>query len=401
MLEYLHTEVSMKKARNLRLAGVGIVLVAICLVYVVWSNTGRGLPAAEPRLFLNYTAQFGSDAGVGNLLYVQPYMLTSDYAGGESFKSKIGGYLEAAKQKGWINPKTIVVLPEYVGTWLVVAGEKRGVYSAGTTMDAMRLVVLSNVGGMIPAYARAVGSDRMRAAIFEMKSASMARLYNDALSSLARQYGVTIVGGSIVLADPSIKNGALVSGSGPLYNVCPVYAPSGRALPSLVKKAFPTSDETSFIQPEPISDLPVFDTAFGKLAVIICADSWYPDTYRVAKHKGAAVVVTVSFGCSQKDWDSPWQGYSGHAAPDDVDKSDVGKLTERQALLKYSSPGRLRANGIEDGGQFFLEGKLWDLECGGAGVIVRKGDTKELPYKGGASLVNVWMLGPALTDGGR
>lgn len=35
-----------------------------------------------------------------------------------------------------------------------------------------------------------------------------------------------------------------------------------------------------------VEDLPVFETPVGKLAVLICADSWFPEQYKALKEKG-------------------------------------------------------------------------------------------------------------------
>ena len=57
------------------------------------------------NLYLDDKIESGSDAGRGNLLGIQPYMLAADYASEETFFGKIEGYLEAASQKGWLNPR--------------------------------------------------------------------------------------------------------------------------------------------------------------------------------------------------------------------------------------------------------------------------------------------------------
>ena len=64
----------------------------------------------------------GMDSGRGNLLGIQAWMETADYASETEFYSRLSGYLDAARHKGWLNPRTIAVFPEYIGTWLVAAG---------------------------------------------------------------------------------------------------------------------------------------------------------------------------------------------------------------------------------------------------------------------------------------
>lgn len=45
---------------------------------------------------------------------------------------------------GLLNDKTIVVLPEHIGTWLMFKGEKNELYQAANLNEAMRWLVLSN-----------------------------------------------------------------------------------------------------------------------------------------------------------------------------------------------------------------------------------------------------------------
>jgi len=46
----------------------------------------------------------------------------------------------------------------------------------------------------------------------------------------------------------------------------------------------------------PGEDLPVFDTAWGKIGVLICADRRWPETARVLRLKGARIVLIPSYG---------------------------------------------------------------------------------------------------------
>jgi hypothetical protein len=57
-------------------------------------------------------------------------MLAADYTSHANLTGETGWLFRAAQSKGWLNEKTIVVLPEYLGTWLVAAGEKPGIYAA-------------------------------------------------------------------------------------------------------------------------------------------------------------------------------------------------------------------------------------------------------------------------------
>ena len=100
--------------------------------------------AVPAHLHLQEVVTCGSDARRGNWLGIQPWMVPADYASVGAFYAKIDGYLDVASRKGWLNERTIVVLPEYIGTWLVVAGERPRVRQAATIASAMQALVLSH-----------------------------------------------------------------------------------------------------------------------------------------------------------------------------------------------------------------------------------------------------------------
>ena len=183
-------------------------------------------PTTPPNLNLQDIAEHGTESGRGNLLGIQPYMVPSDYASAGTFHAKLVGYLDAAHQRGWLNERTVVVLPEHIGTWLVIAGEKLSVYQAKTIAAGVRVVVLGHVLSFAREFLSARETDRVKASLFRMKAPEMARIYQTVFSSLSQEYVVTIVAGSILLPSPEVRNGELMAGDGQLHNVSVVYGPA-------------------------------------------------------------------------------------------------------------------------------------------------------------------------------
>ena len=341
--------------------------------------------------------EHGTDAGRGNLLGIQPTLTTADYASEASLFVRLDKYLSDAGRRGWLNARTVAVFPEYIGTWLVAAGEREGLRRAASLSLAMRMLalrrLLSFAGGLITASEK----DRIAASLFRLKAASMARNYQAVFSALARKHGATIVAGSIVLPAPRVVEGALVAGRGPLYNATVVYGPDGAAHRTLVRKAYPIAHELPFVTPAPISELPVFDTPAGRLGVLICADAWYPAAYERLRAQGAQLIAVPSYIDTGGAWDRPWLGYSGANAPPDVDARDVGVLTEGQAWRKYALAGRIASAGARYGVNVFLRGALWDLGSDGRSVMVQEstlcikdGEVTEVTSDG-AALLNLWL----------
>jgi hypothetical protein len=340
---------------------------------------------------LEEIVELGVDSGKGNLLGVQPYLTTDDYASEETFSRKLMSYMQAADQKGWLNGRTVVVWPEMIGTWLVVAGGGETVLRAPTLAEAMRPLVMKHLLLFFGALLSSPEKDRITASVLRMNAKKMAGLYQSVFSRLARQYQVTVVAGSIVLPAPRVTEGRVEAGRGPLYNTSAVFDRDGKAHPGLARKSFPIADEIEFTTPAPLSELPAFETPAGCLGVAICADSWYPQIYDRFKEVGAEFIAIPSLATGQDIWDKPWGGYVTKDPPQDVDRDDVGRITEGQAWLKYAMTGRIAASGTRVGINVFLHGQLWDLGANNGSSAAVKGDEfVEIKVNGGA-LLNLWL----------
>ena len=368
--------------------GSGLLLLGL---YEAWRRHGRSQVNAPLTLNIQEIATFGNDGGQGNLVAIQPWLETADYAHEYRFYAKMKDYFQTAYEQSWFNHKTIVVLPEYIGTWLVAGNEKASLYETNTLEAAMRLMILSNLFPFLGTLPLAQGKDKVIDALFRMKAKRMAAVYHKTFSHLARVYKITIVAGSIVLPTPYIRAGKLITGDGPLYNVSIIYGPDGRPKPDIVHKVHPITAELPFTAAAAPLHLPVFDTPAGRLAVLICADSWYPDVYDVLRHKGCDLIVVPNNLTPAAIWQQPWHGYDPGPTPADVDKADVGRLTEGEAWLKYALAGRLARAGATHGLHVFLRGRLWDLGSDGRSIYIHNKAITQANHVPGASLTNFWL----------
>lgn len=348
-------------------------------------------PAPGPDLRPELVA-FGHPGGTGNLLAIQPWLTPADYASGDRLFARLRGYLVASREAGWVDPKTIAVFPEYVGTWLVVEGESAAVLEAPTIAAAMQPLVLAHLGAFLWQIPGAAAADRVRYALFALKARQMATSYHTVFSGLAREFGITIVAGSILLPETRLAGNRLeVAGSGPLYNTSVVYGPSGAPLGPPVRKAYLIGDEQPFVRAGSAQALPVFETPAGRLAVLICADSWYPDCYRALARDRVDLVAVPSYASSDGSWSRTWAGYDGAPAPADVDRQDIGRLREHEAWRKYALAGRMKASGARAGVNVFLRGRLWDLGSDGQTIAVTKEEIHLGPLVDGPAVVNLWI----------
>lgn len=368
-----------------------VAIVSLFCGHFVWSFTGRSHSMRKPDLRLERIESFGKDVKKGNLLGVQPWMIPNDYSKEENFREKIESYLETAHKRGFLNSKTIVVFPEYLGTWLVVAEEKESVISATKIEEAMRTLVLSNAYSFIWNLLKAKGKDSVRDALFRMKSKEMSSIYVRTFSELARKYKITIVAGSILLPEPSVVDGTLRVGHGALKNGSFVFSSDGKVVENSPLKIYPIEDEKTFVEAAPIVDLKVSSVPAGRIGVLVCADSWFPEVYDTFKKQNVDFVVVPSYVAPDNAMAAVWKGYNGASNPKDVSALDVDRITEGEAWLKYALGGRMSKSGATHGINVFLRGSLWDLGSDGETIWVKRSIAKTFPRIHGASIVNLWI----------
>ncbi len=379
---------TVKKISFLIAAGLFLIIIA----YLIWANTGIGSKA--PQSFRLDVAEAYGDAGSkGNVVGVQAFMEPVDYASAENFSKKIRFYLAEAKKKNWLIPnKTIVVFPEYLGTWLVCLDEKESIYHAPKIEEGLQMMVSRNIGKFFKTYITSPDSvkDKVKYSVFAMKAPTIAKVYQETFAALAKEYQVTIVGGSILLPEPSVEYGVLKTGKGQLYNTSVIFEFDGQINSKLIKKAFPTADELGFICPVNPKSIPVFQTSIGRMGVLICADAWFSDAYKGLKQKGVDFVITPSYSNGIGYWNKPWSGYSGAETPNDA-KADIGKISLGSAWVKYAMGTRARTEaGVIKGINVFLQGNLWDLGADGS-TIVLSDSAHATPYAGKSALINLWL----------
>ncbi|MEQ8808300.1 MAG: nitrilase-related carbon-nitrogen hydrolase [Imperialibacter sp.] len=299
-------------------------------------------------------------------------------------------YLSIAKKNGCFTSATVVVFPEYIGTWLVAINEKASVYTAETTEDALSTAAFSHPISFLANYFASDAKGRATAALFSLKAVEMAEAYQHVFSRLAAEYRATVVAGSIVLPSPSVEAGVLQVGNGPLFNVSATFDATGMLAGPLTVKNFLTSEEKAFTVAGNSGQLPIVGTPAGNVATLICADSWYGDVYRVIADMNVDFVVVPSYLAGENVWNQPWKGYNGAQPPANVSPDDIGTLTEGQAWQKYGMLGRAPEFGIQTGLNIFLRGQLWDLGTDGNPLVLSEGKPEmiEIPVDG-AAIVNL------------
>ncbi len=101
---------------------------------------------------------------------------------------------------------------------------------------------------------------------------------------LARKHDLYIVAG-------------LLERDGPLvYNVAVLIGPDGNIIGKYRKVCLPRGEVSGGVCPG--NDYPVFDTRFGKVAMMICYDGFFPEVARALANRGAEVIAWPVWGCN-------------------------------------------------------------------------------------------------------
>jgi hypothetical protein len=346
-------------------------------------------PVDEIEMPETVMTEIGSDRGQGNVIGIETFMRTRDYASEEAFLDRLDGFFSEASAH--FSTGTVVILPEYIGTWLVAVDEGPATIDADTTSNAMLPLIAGNFPTWLGHRGEAPATDTDTYAVFATKAPRMAEVYARVMGTLAERYAVTLVAGSINLPGPRVDDGVIVTSPGaPLGNASFVFGPDGALIGPSVIKVFPTKSEQGFLTAGEASELPVFDTPAGRVAVLICADAWYPESYAALLGRDVDVIAVPVFVDGTGKWDEPWGGYSGHDAPADVDGADVGVLSEGEAWAKYALPGRAHEAGVTTGLTVPLRGTLWDLTTDGTALAVHDGAPVVLEGRDAPAVVTLW-----------
>lgn len=371
-----------------------IITLLILLVFVglIWSYEGRNTELPIPKSHLS-TIEFVNsfDTLDRTLVGVQPYMELTDYLSASNFQNKIELYLQEAANSGMLSEKSLVLFPEYLGTWLVLEGEKKSITEAETLEEGLSLMVASNLFEFLVRLPQTgTESDHAAAAIFRMKSRKMAKIYYNTFSELSKKFNTYIAAGSIILPGARAEEGELViEPDHPLENVSFIFGPDGKITGLATRKAYPIASEQPFLTATSSEDIPTYSLPIGKTSLLICADSWYSEAYQKAVEGNVEIILVPSYCTGDQTMSQLWQGYSGYDEPQDVDQADIGKITERAAWEKYALPGKISKTNAQLGMNVFLRGKFWELGTDGQPFLIRDGQLLDLKP---AEKAGIWAI---------
>ncbi|MGB9090868.1 MAG: nitrilase-related carbon-nitrogen hydrolase [Pseudomonas farsensis] len=371
--------------RKLLAGAVALVILAGLCGYGFWTlqrPQGHYLSDLRIEVALNQ----GTPGEQGNLLGIEPLLYPSDYQNLNRLHRKLSAYLEQAKAQGLVNPRTVVVLPEHVGTWLWARGEKKELYQVTQRREAWQWLELSNPVRYGLAMLAATGDDRRSDAHLRMKAAQMAADYQQVFGGLAREFDVTLVAGSIILPAPHVDNGVLLPGNGPLFNTSLVFNGQGLIIGQPQFQQYPDSEFRRYVQGGQQHKLQVLQTPAGRLGVLVGSDSWYPANVEQLAEQSVQLIANPVFLSGKQAWHTPWRGNRHQPVADGL-PLQRGEASEQDAWhhLTRSAGGGLSSMSV------FMRGQFWEQAGDGQG-FAHQGDALWAgSASNGARLLNLWL----------
>ncbi|WP_442514334.1 nitrilase-related carbon-nitrogen hydrolase [Pseudomonas promysalinigenes] len=371
--------------RKLLAGALALVMIAAIGGYGLWTQQrpeGHYLSDLRIAVALNH----GVPGERGNLLGIEPLLFPSDYQNLQRLHRKLAAYLEQARDQGLVGPRTVVVLPEHIGTWLWARGEKNELYQATRNRDAEQWLELGNPLRYGLAMLAARGDDRRADAHLRMKAQQMASDYQQLFGGLAKEFGVTLVAGSIVLPAPYVEQGVLHIGQGPLFNSSMVFAADGSLMGQPQHQQYPDSETRRYIHSGHPFPLQVLQTPAGRLGVLVGSDSWYPENLRQLQQQQVQLIANPVFLSGKGSWQAPWRGnrHQDAAAALAFKRGEVSEQSAWQRLTQVGGDGVSSMS-------VFMRGQFWEVGSDGQGFAHQAGELLTGSTSHGARLLNLWL----------
>jgi predicted amidohydrolase len=290
-----------------------------------------------------------------NLVAVQAKPVLEDYRSARAFHAKMSDLTQRAVSQVDTGLPTLVAFPEAIGLFLsFVPFYYEQMKDCRTLAQVIMRVVPRN---LLPFLGTALRHRSFGLKTTFVHTALKAeKIYSDTFSTLAREHGVYLLGGS--LYTPPIEHEASRGrhiAAARVQNTAYLFSPKGLCLRRVPKLNFPPPLETrmGFRRGER-SDLVPVDTALGRIGILVCYDGFFETLIEHYDGLGAQIVIKPSY--NMHPWDAPW--------PFD------GRLKEGEAWLRYGLPAIIQGReNILYGVNPMLVGKILDLEAEGLSSV--------------------------------
>lgn len=348
--------------------------VVLCLLAGLLVASGIGVTAAKAQRVVSGEAdgdrQINRDI---QLVGVQMTLDLEDFWTRDAFEAKIRHQMEAVAAVSDPELPTLVVFPEDVGLMLVVQGMKRRLAGITSIEEAIQKSV---IGHLLPlTWTKLVRGVSWVPALFLHKDKIIAETYFDVFSKMAREYGVYLVAGSVVLPPYAIEEGEVQWRAGPtehrVYNTSYFFGPDGKVIGKQDKVYLIDLEQEAALDLTSgrLDDLQVYDTPLGKIGIAICLDAFQDDVIEALVAQGAQILVQPTAN------PGPWS----REQQEDWLRSSYNKVAVDGSFAYAVNP--------------MMNGPLWDIAFFGQSSIVARAAAKDTTND--TSHLGYTDLGPA------
>lgn len=305
----------------------------------------------------------GTDRKYGNIVSMQVFLRSEDFAKAEWWSERIEELVRAGKTANIYDRKTIIIFPEHVGTGLVLLDEKEAVFESENWKSAMDVIVKKYESEIAPFLDVSKKPAAKWEAVFRYKSQKMADVYTQTFSKLAKENNTPILGGSIILPSPKVVKGSLViDQNGPLYNVSIPFSADGKVMDPLVRKTLVTEDESLLIDAGEISQDRTWIVPGWKVGVFLGQEVFNSALYERLKGKPLDGLVSpaVSF-----------PNLSKTNLKSFINDDSFLSLSENEIWEKFGLTKFIKTTRAVESVQVFLHGNFFEARTSGRTYNVR------------------------------
>jgi len=226
----------------------------------------------------------------------------------------------------------LVVFPEDIGLPLVLVDDYAVVKDCRTTRQAIVSLVRAHAAEVNPLTDQGMTVSQ---ALLRFKSARTQALYRKTFGGLARRHGVYVAAGS-----------APLPWQGKVANASYLFSPTGEVVGTVGKAHLVPLEGPEGLSLQPVTGQRPWQTPWGKLSMIICADAW--DAELAASHWSQGARLLLNCLANPEPWSEAQQA-----------GMDGGSL-----------PARVAETGLP-GAQCYAVGGLFDLRFHGKSQLLR------------------------------
>lgn len=239
-----------------------------------------------------------------NLVAVQARPKLEDYASFEAFRLKMTDLMGRACAAVDLKEPTLVAFPEAIGLYLSFVPYHYERISTCATISQAALRVLPRLAPRLLPVAWRHRSFHPFAALFLYHALEVEEAYVETFSTLARQHGVYLLGGSLYvppIEQETMKGRYLLSGR--VHNTAYLFAPNGLCLGKVPKvNLTPGIESLAGFSGAARSDLAPIDTALGRVGILVCYDGFHRGLVEHYDALGAQIILQPSY--NEHAWDA-------------------------------------------------------------------------------------------------